>query len=149
MGEEARIAPMRVVARPSAALLSRTSIMYPERGVPRSKRIAGILDDIVAVDALAFCLTEAFEKKMDQRETGAHVIRCMIQDGGAVRPRLGGPPIDPNVEAMAVDMAAADALGRLVFEAIDKTQEKGTGLTDTRKVAVFVFRAINGIRGER
>lgn len=146
---------MSCVARPSAALIGRLGIMYPERGLPESGTIVGILDDIVAVDALGAILTEGFklytkaDGSCDERDIGAYVVGCMIKDGNALRPKLSlvGGPMTPkdsaNVEAAAVDMMAAAAMGRLIIRAVNETQEKGTGLTHMQKVAVFIFRTIN------
>jgi hypothetical protein len=131
----------------------RLGIMYPERVAPRSGSIAGVFDDLVKVDALASLITNAInacrttDGRADEQDVGAYVIRALIDEAGAGRPKLSvvGGPLTPaesaNVEAQIVDMMAARALGRLITEAIEKTQEPN-GLTDTRKVAVYVHRAM-------
>jgi hypothetical protein len=130
--------------------------MYPEGGMPKSKSVKGLMDDLVKVDALAIVLTEAIQAcqkvggGVDPKDVGAFVLRCMLSTGAA-RPRLSlaMSPLSPreqdNVEAAAVDMMAAEALGKLITRAIEKTQEKN-GLTHMQKVAVYVLRAMKEAR---
>jgi hypothetical protein len=121
------------------------SFMYPNLGAPESGSIHGVLDDLVKVDGFASVLTEAFEAKLGQEETGVYVLKCMLQDGGAMRPRLSSAAERTEFEAMVVDMMAAAALGRLITEAIEMTQASD-GLTDTRKVAVYILRTMKESR---
>jgi hypothetical protein len=145
-----KVVQMQCLLRPTRALLSRNEVMYPEGGMPKSREVRGIFDDIVKVDAFADMLTRAIKAcqtkdgRIDPTDVGAFVARCMIREGGALGPSLQLVGAAPSDEDVAVE-TVAPALGRLITKGIEKTQARD-GLTDTRKVAVFVLRSMKEAR---
>ncbi len=160
MTRRLKTVPVQCIAQPSASMRLRMGSMYPERGRPANPGagVVAVLDDLVKVEALACLLTEAIERnqttdgRLDEREVAAYVLRHMMGDGGAKRPALSlvGAPMAPraqaNVEAMAVDMMAAAAFGKLITRAIEATRRPKDGLTKMQNVAVYILRAMKAAR---
>lgn len=131
----------KAILRPSEYMFGQLGVMYGERGKPASGSILGVLDDLVKVDGLSQTLTVAIAEntsddgRVDFTEVGAAVMKSMLSTMTLVG----------ESGAAAADMKAADVLGRLIYEAIEKTQA-GNGLTDMRKVAVYILRVVKEAR---
>jgi hypothetical protein len=127
-------------------------MMYGKRGLPESGKIAGIFSDIEKVDAVAIVLTNAIQQcqtsdgRLDEEDLGGFVLRCMAYAGGdTAKFSLSGDFLtvkeSAEFKARVADMLAAKALGKLIIEAIENTQESN-GFTDTKKVAVYLLRKV-------
>ena len=77
MTDRPKIAPLRGIARPSPRLVGQIGRIYGPRAVGQFTQI---MDDVVAVDALARLLTEAIERnttkdgRIDMKDVAAHVL---------------------------------------------------------------------------
>jgi hypothetical protein len=77
MADGPKIAPLRGIARPSRRLTGQIGRLYGPKAVERFDQI---MDDVVAVDALARLLTEAIERnttkdgRIDMKDVASHVL---------------------------------------------------------------------------
>lgn len=78
------IAPLSGIARPTRALRNRIGKLYSPG---ETREITAMMDDFVAVDALARLLTEGIDKvttkdgRLDTKDLAAFVLRHMRKDG--------------------------------------------------------------------
>lgn len=130
----ARVVNISALVRPTETLRERIRFTYHDHQ-RKAPGVLGVLDDVDKVDRLAQTIRYAIAKhtKGSSCDSGAvarDVVEALLRTNGSV------------IGTSAVDELATRAMEALLIEAIEKTQRKGDGFTDMRKVAVFVFRRL-------